>query len=201
MTHRWPIPVLVLLIGVSVVLNWANQPERRTAPPAMTAAQILATPESQVFSLVTQDLRWKLAACDASLAAHWRTMPAPACHVLALAAVERDEGPDRPAVFEGFAFIINNPYPTAPNLSDIAEAYTAIGATAPVAVVDKASRLAAASAARASDAHPGQPSVADPFGELNRQLLEASAKAGTNALIRIYIRAHADEIASAQIKT
>ena len=192
MKTTWLVLLLVVLVGLSIWVNLANRPERRKAPPAMTAEQILAVPESQVFSLVTHDLRWRLAELDPSDFGKWRTLPAAARHVFALAWVERDDGPGTPPVFTGFASIVGNSAANVPTLAEISEAYTAIGASAPAAVVSQAEQIATASGLARGDA-PGN----DPFPTLNQQLLSASSKAGVIRLLRTYIRDNAEVIATA----
>lgn len=192
MKRHWPIPVLILLAGLAIWIHLANAPERRHAPPSMTSEQILACPETQVVSLVTTDLRWKLAELDAAEFGRWRTLPAPARHILALAWVERDDAPGTPPIFQGFASLLANTVANMATLAEIAEAYDAIGAPAAAAVVTQAAQLAATTDKPAA-AH------ADPFAALNRQLLSQSSKAGVIRLLRAYVRSNAEVIAAAQI--
>lgn len=191
---KWLFVMLTVLVAGSIWLNWPHS-QLPVAPPAMNAEQILAATDTQVVSLVITDLRWKLAEIPPEKRTGWRSWPAPARHVLALSWTERDDDPNTPPTFDGFAALLANPAPNMPTMAELAEAYTAIGAPKAAAVVEEADKVA-----KDADITPGQP-IENPaiFAAADRKLRAQSAACKAPLLLRAYVRAHAEDIADARI--
>jgi hypothetical protein len=194
MKRRWTIGALVILTLASVWLNWPRN-ELPTAPQSLTADEIRATPDTQVIALATADLRWKLAEIPPELRTRWRAWPKPVQHIYVLAWTESDNGPGAPSVFDGFAALLSRSGPQVPTLSEIAAAYTAIGAPTIADVVDEAQTTASA-----AGIIPGNP-IERPgdFASLDRRFHQESTNCKAVVLLRAYIREHADAIAATRI--
>lgn len=185
-------PSLALLLAATVLAAlavwWLSCEPPLRLPDALTQAQIEALSEAQLVQAVTTDLRTRLQAAGAT-SGRWRSWPEPARHVLAWSWVEGDNGPGASPVFIGFSALLANHDRQLPTYGDIAGAYTALGASAPAAVLREAAGVAAGLAA--------PPEGADPFAALNRRFVQALGRAGTLAPMRAYIRAHTAELAAA----
>lgn len=194
MKRRWTISAIVVLTLASVWLNWPHN-DLPTAPQAMTADEIRATQDTQVITLATTDLRWKLAEVSPDKRTRWRAWPKAAQHVFVLAWTESDNGPGAPSVFDGFAALLARSGPNIPTLPEIAEAYTAIGAPTIAAIVDEAHATA-----NMAGIIPGNPieRPAD-FAAFDSKFHHESTTCKAVVLLRAYIREHADDIAAAHI--
>jgi hypothetical protein len=178
---------LLAAILAALVVWWLGRTPAPALPDALTRAEIAALPEAQLIGVVTTDLRTRLQAAGVT-SGRWRSWPEPARHVLAWSWVESDNGPQSQPVFQGFAVLLANRGNNLPTYGDIAAAYTALGASAPAAVLREAAGVAAGLAAT--------PEGADPFAALDRRFVQALGRPGTLAPMRAYIRAHTVELAA-----
>lgn len=185
--------ILVVLVALSIWLNWPHEvlPD---GPPPIDAAQIRDTTDNLLIPTVIDDLRWKLAIVPINRREGWRTWPEPARHAYALSFTISEPEPGIPGIFSGFADLIAASGTHVPALSDIADAYTAIGAPSCAAVVTEA-----AATAERLELKRGEP-IPTPaaFATLDTKLRRQSAASKTVGLLKAYIRAHAEDIAAAR---
>lgn len=180
---------LLVAMVVAVSVWWLSRETSPPLPDALTQAEIEALSEAQLIGVVTTDLRTRLQAAGVT-SGRWRSWPEPARHVLAWSWVESDNGPQSQPVFEGFAVLLANRGNNLPTYGDIAAAYTALGASAPAALLREAEGVAAGLAS--------PPEGPDPFAALNRRFVQALGRPGTLVPMRAYIRAHTAELAAAR---
>lgn len=198
MKSWWLFPVFAIVLAGAVWVHGMAADPQRQAPPRLTAAEIAALPDGEVFGRVTTDLRWLLVNLPPAQMERWRTLPPPARHVLALApVVNASELP--PPAFEGFAAIVDSPLPTAPSLVEITEAFTAIGATAEAEVVTAAGQVARGAIGETGRAGPASART-DGYASLNQRLRALLASGQAAKRLHAYIRQHADELAAATIR-
>lgn len=199
MKSWWLVPVLVVAVALAVWVHAAGADPSRQPPPRLTSTGIAALSDAEIIGRVTADLRWRLVNLPPAQMTRWRSFPAPARHLLALAPVV-DASDLPPPVFEGFAALVESSLPTAPTLAEIAEAFTAIGAAAEAEAVAAAGLVARPSGIQAAGrAGPGS-GGADGYAAHDRRLRALLATGGAGKRLRAYLRQHADEIASASIR-
>lgn len=188
MKRSWLIPLLVAAFALAVVVHWPRTVRTYDLPPALDAGQLAALPDEQIVYAATMELSYSLADVDpAELPAHWQTLPEAARHLLALSWLV-DDGPVVQPRFLGFAHLLGSTAPHLPSLAEVAAAYRAIGAAGPAAVVEEAQRLVATS---------GKPAAgSDPFGALDRALVEQSRACNVVRLLRSYVRTNIADIAA-----
>lgn len=190
MKRSWLIPLLVAAFALAVLVHWPRTARTYDLPPALDAGQLAALPDEQIVYAATMELSYSLADVDpAELAAHWQNLPEAARHLLALSWLVDDNGPVVQPRFLGFAHLLSSTAPHVPPLAEVAAAYRAIGAAGPATVVDEVQRLAAAS--------EGKPAGgSDPFGTLDRALVEQSKACNVVRLLRTYVRTNIADIAA-----
>lgn len=180
---------LLAVVLAALAVWWLGRTPAPALPDALTQAEIEALAEAPLIAVVTTDLRTRLQAAGVT-SGRWRSWPEPARHVLAWSWVESDNGPNSQPVFQGFAPLLANRGNNLPTYGDIAAAYTALGASAPAALLREAEGVAAGL--------ESPPEGADPFAALNRRFVQTLGRPGTLAPMRAYIRAHTAEMAAAR---
>ena len=190
MKKPWLILVLIVAAALAVIVHWPRHPRTYDLPPALDAGQLAALSDGQIVYAATMELSYSLAdVAPADLAAHGQNLPEAARHLLALSWLVDDNGPVSQPKFLGFAHLLASTAPHLPTLTDIAAAYRAIGAPGPAAVVEEAQQLAAKAGWK-----PG--AGPDPFGTVDRALVEQSTTCDVVRLLRAYVRANIADIAA-----
>ena len=200
--HKWLIGLVIIL---AASLFFTLKPDNSVPfpiPPAMKGDEITACPDSQLLTKVLSDLRYKVNSQPNHIE-HWRNMADPARHVLALSWVEDDLPADAPShQFSGFAILMCNHSPNIATLDEIAAAYEAIGAPKTAEAVKEAKAIAESPEGRETYAS-GNPQPhftnGNPFDKVDRKFRDQRQQDGSLNLLRKYIRAHADDIASARM--
>lgn len=174
---------LGVLVIAAIALLWPGGSSIKR-PAALTAEELIGTPEARLIHAAASEVRWHLAG-DAKRIASWRELDEVPRTVLALSWVETGESDPRKSVFRGFGTYLAGDASNRPTPDDLGAAYEAIGAPDVASVCRQVQGIA-------------DHGVIDGgrLAAIDNEFLRARDVAGTIAKLNAYIRQHAAEIAA-----
>lgn len=184
----WKQPLVVIVLAVVVLLfaGWlwsvVAAPSEELPPElVITSAQLSAAPDYALIGRTYSALRAKFAERPADIP-RWRRLPDAARHALVLSWADGE--------FAGFAGIVDGRRsgPFHFQIDDLVAAYREIRATE---VADAAEVAALRAGEKGADPDRG-------FADLDAQFLERRRRTDVAGQVRIFIRAHLDEIVNAR---